>query len=449
MSERWGIVGGGMLGMALALWLSDRGHKVTLIENASELGGLASPWEIGNVTWDRHYHVILNSDTHVLALLDRLGLTNELRWVETKTGVMAAGELHSVSNAIEYLRYPHLSMIDKARMAWTILYGSRLQDWRSLERTSVESWLRRHSGNRAFDRFWLPLLRSKLGDNYRKTSAAFIWTTIQRLYAARRSGLKKEMFGYVSGGYDRIIFELEKAITDAGVEVRTGEKVLSVAKSEIGVTVDSGTREDVFDRVVLTTASPITARLVAGLSDDELQRMTGVEYQGIVCASLLADRPLAGFYVTNITDPAPFTGIIEMTALVDTSEVGGNHLIYLPRYTTADDELLGLSDREVESRFVDALGDMYPGFGPDNVLAFRVSRVPFVFPIPTLGYSERIPPMQTSVPGVYAVNSAQILNGTLNVNETLQLATRALPVLTGDLDYAPEVLEATVAPVGE
>ena len=64
-------------------------------------------------------------------------------------------------------------------------------------------WLRRWSGERTFERIWLPLLKSKLGENYRLTSAAFIWATIARMYAARRPGLKREMFGYVEGGYDR------------------------------------------------------------------------------------------------------------------------------------------------------------------------------------------------------------------------------------------------------
>ena len=447
MSERWGVVGGGMLGMALALWLADRGEEVTLIEGADHLGGLASPWQIGEVTWDRHYHVILNSDAHVLALLDRLGLTDDIRWVETRTGVLADGELHSVSNVVEYLRFPGLNMVDKLRMGWTILYGSRLRDWRTLEKTSVESWLRKHSGDRAFERFWRPLLRSKLGDNYERTSAAFIWTTIQRLYAARRSGLKKEMFGYVSGGYDRIIRSMESALTQAGVKIRTGERVRSVTSAD-GVRIVTDAGESTFDRVVLTTAAPLTARLVEGLDGSEQETMTGVEYQGIVCASLLSDRPLGGFYVTNITDPAPFTGVIEMTALVDPGELGGHHLVYLPRYTTVDDEILSLSDEEIETRFVGALAQMFPGFTAEHVSAFKVSRVPFVFPIPTLGYSERIHPMVTSVPGVYAVNSSQILNGTLNVNETLQLATRALGVLTDQVAYDPTVLERSVAPVG-
>jgi hypothetical protein len=58
-----------------------------------------------------------------------------------------------------------------------------------------------------------------------------------------------------------------------------------------------------------------------------------------------------------------------------------------------------------------------------------------------------VPAVATSVAGVYTVNSSQILNGTLNVNETLQLAARALPVLTGEIGYKIEVLERPVQPV--
>jgi hypothetical protein len=54
-----------------------------------------------------------------------------------------------------------------------------------------------------------------------------------------------------------------------------------------------------------------------------------------------------------------------------------------------------------------------------------------VFPIPTIGYSRRIPAMATSVRGLHLVSSAQIVNGTLNVNETVDLAEHAAEVLAG------------------
>jgi hypothetical protein len=67
---------------------------------------------------------------------------------------------------------------------------------------------------------------------------------------------------------------------------------------------------------------------------------------------------------------------------------------------------------------------MYPHFSRKDVLAFKLSRVRQVFPLPTLNYSENVPSAKTSLENVFIVNSAQITNGTLNVNETVQLAEK-------------------------
>jgi protoporphyrinogen oxidase len=198
---------------------------------------------------------------------------------------------------------------------------------------------------------------------------------------------------------------------------------------------DLSDRSIEFDRVVVTAASPIAAHLIEGLAKDERDRMEQVTYQGIICASVVTASPLAGFYVTNITDGGfPFTGVIEMSALVDPVEFGGKTLIYLPRYTTQDDEALAWSDAEVEDRFLSALEAMYRGFDRSQVEVFQISRVRYVLPVATLSYSERVPAITTSVPGVFTVNSSQIVNGTLNVNETVQLAESAAAALLGTVE---------------
>ena len=114
-SRRWGIVGGGMLGLTLA-------HRLRSTATASrssrraDLGGLASAWSLGDVIWDRHYHVTLLSDTHLRALLSELGLEQDMQWVETRTGFYSGGQLHSMSNSLEFLRFPPLALIDKFRL---------------------------------------------------------------------------------------------------------------------------------------------------------------------------------------------------------------------------------------------------------------------------------------------------------------------------------------------
>ena len=423
---RWGIVGGGMLGMTLAHRLGGQGRHVTLFEAAPQMGGLASAWRLGDLVWDRHYHVTLLSDTDLRRLLAELDLDREIEWAETRTGVFAQGAMHSVSNTWELLRFPVLGFTDVLRLGATILGASRIRDWQSLEQISVSDWLVKWSGRRTYERFWLPLLRSKLGDAYADTSAAFIWATIQRLYAARRSGMKKEMFGAVRGGYAHVLERFSQHLAKAGVDCRLEAPVQRVEPSAGGVRVARTTGSEEFDNVVVTAAAPIAARLCAGLSDDEMQRLRGVRYLGIVCASVLLREPLAGYYVTNLLDDGlPFTGVIEMSALVPPARFGGRGLVYLPRYLAPDDAFMDLPDADVKARFLEGLGRVYPTVRAEDVLAFEISRVRHVMPLPTLGYSTRVPPQTTSVPGLHLVNSSHIVNGTLNVNETVRLAERA------------------------
>jgi protoporphyrinogen oxidase len=426
--ERWGILGGGMLGMTLAHRLAQNGKDVTLFEAAGHLGGLASAWNLGDVVWDRHYHVTLLSDTHLRSLLAELGLESQMQWVETRTGFYTDGRLYSMSNTLEFLRFPPLSLLDKIRLGVTILYASRLKDWKGLEKIPVTDWLRRWSGSHTFEKIWLPLLRAKLGESYKKCSAAFIWATIARMYAARRSGLKKEMFGYVPGGYARILEQFAEVLAGENVCIKLQHAAKQVARAsggKVSVEFENGKRE-IFDQVVLTLAAPIAERICPGLCEDEKSRLSSIAYQGIICASLLLKQPLANFYVTNITEPGvPFTAVIEMSALVDRKHFGGNALIYLPKYVASDDPAFSVSDEELKETFLEALMRMYPHLHLCSILCFRVSRVRYVFPISTLDYSQHLPPMSTSVPGVHLVNSAHILNGTLNTNETVQLAERA------------------------
>lgn len=422
--QQIGILGGGILGMTLALRMAQQGRRVTLIESRANLGGLADAWSIGGVTWDRHYHVTLMSDSFTNRIVNELGLERDMRWVETKTGFFTDGQLHSMSNTLEFLKFPPLRLIDKLRLGATIAYASRVTNWKKLEQISVGDWLTKLSGKRTFEKMWLPLLRCKLGDCWRDTSAAFIWTTIARMYAARRSGLKKEMFGYCRGGYATILGAFEQKLRALGVEILCNAQVRRVHSTfDQRLAVELGESDRVFEQVVSTLPAPVTSRVCAELTSSEKSLLDGVRYHGIVCASVLLSKSLSPYYVTNITDPGyPFTGVIEMTSLVDKQELNGHALVYLPRYVAPNDELFDRTDAEIEHEFLGGLQRMHPTLSLADVKAFRISRVKHVFALPTIGYSERLPPIATSIPGLFALNSAHIVNGTLNVNETIKLA---------------------------
>ena len=440
--ENWAVVGGGMLGMTLAHRLAQSRKKVTLYESSPQFGGLASAWQFGGITWDRHYHVTLLSDSHLRSLLNELGLEKDMQWVQTRAGFYTDGKMYSMSNSLEFLQFPPLNLIDKFRLGATIFYASKIQDWKKLEKISVADWLQKLSGKRTFEKMWLPLLRSKLGDNYQQTSAAFIWTTIARMYAARRSGLKKEMFGYVRGGYAKILLRFAEKLQQENVELKLNSAIANASTINGAVKLEfADGNYALHDQVVFTVPGNVAANICTELTSAEKQKLTGIQYQGIVCASVLLKKPLAGYYVTNITESwVPFTAVIEMSALVDKSEFGGNSLVYLPKYFADGDPILHQSDAEIQSKFVAALQRMYPHLQASDVLAFNISRVRNVFPLPTLNYSENVPAMETSMPGVFIVNSSHILNGTLNVNEGIKLAEQVMPKLLSISKATPAVM---------
>jgi protoporphyrinogen oxidase len=422
--QHWAILGGGMLGLTLAFRLAQRGQSVSLFEAAGQWGGLASCWSLDGVVWDRFYHVVLASDSNLRGLLAEIGIEAELRWTRTKTGFWDGQRFYPMSSALDYLRFPPLNALDKARLAVTILQSSRRTDWQELEKIAVEDYLRRWSGGRTWESLWRPLLVAKLGNSYSRTSAAFIWAVIRRLYAARRSGLKEELFGYMPGGYARILAVLAEKLADSGVEMNLRHPARAVRRGPGSrLTVEfANAHSGAFDRVVVTLPSTAVAALCPDLPLEEREAFSRVEYVGVVCASVLLRRPLTDYYLTYITQAdAGLTGVIEMSNLTGRAELGGNSLVYLPRYVEAGDALLEASDEEIRHELLARLERMHPAFRPD-VLAVQVARARQVFALPVLHYSRLLPPMRTSVAGLHVVNSSYILNGTLNVNETVGLA---------------------------
>lgn len=418
------IVGGGMLGLTLAYRLLQQNVEVTLIEAASQVGGLTQNVQIGDLSWDKYYHVTMLSDSDLRALLVELDLEHEINWKISKTHFFTSTGLYPLNNAIDYLRLPIMGLIDKIRLGLTIVYASRLEQGKPLEQLSAREWLTKLSGAKAYQQVWRPLLRAKLGNNYGKVSAAFIWAVIRRFYAARRGGLKTEMFGYVPGGYHRIIGKMLEKMHEKGLKVITSAAVSEVTQNDQqNLIVIAGEQQYQFDHVVLTCPSDQVPSLCSQLTELEKKRHNSLLYQGIVCPSVLLKKSLGGAYLTYITDDnIPFTAVIEMSSLVDFDDAAHPHLVYLPKYVPSDDPLFELTDGQITQQFSKALIKMYPFLNASDILDIKVSRTRQVVALSTLHYSEKLADYRTSINGLYVINSAQISNASLSVQETVKLA---------------------------
>ena len=81
------IVGGGVAGLAAGCALSECGHRVTLLERRSYVGGRASSYEhpgTGEVI-DNCQHILLGCCTNLIDLYRRLGVQDQIFWSDAIT----------------------------------------------------------------------------------------------------------------------------------------------------------------------------------------------------------------------------------------------------------------------------------------------------------------------------------------------------------------------------
>jgi protoporphyrinogen oxidase len=449
------VVGGGVTGIAAAMRLSQsKEFKVTLFEAAERLGGMSSYYQWEDVTWDRFYHVILSTDTVFLKLIQELGLEDRLFWRDTRTGFFGDNRLVSMSSSADFLRFPFMSLWQKFRMGLGIIYCSRIQNAKKLDRIYAREWLTRIFGRRVYESIWEPLLRSKLGAARDKTSAAFIWATINRLYGARQNSgsSKQEQMGHVRGGYHTILSAAEKHLIELGVELKKGtpvEKITprsesaarpasaeSQAPEKPRFSLHAENQDFDFDKVLLTVDCPKVLKLVDGCTDTNRsywRNLKNVDYLGVVCLFLVLKHQLSPYYVINLLDKElPFTGIIEATNIVSSADMGGKHIVYLPKYVTRDDPVKSKSDQEIKTAFIDKLRKVYPHLDNQDILHSKVFRAEYVQPLQEIDFLDRASSMNTPINGLYIVNTSMIYNSTLNNNAAASLALKAATTIIDD-----------------
>jgi len=162
-----------MLGRGHGSTAPRQGHRVTLIESAPRLGGLASAQSVG----DGHMGSLLPRDPPL-----RFPPTRPPRGDRARRSAAVGNDTDRVLHrwpfstrcrpTWSFLRFPPLSLVDKMRLGWTILHASSIKDGLAAGEPDRGGVARAAFGGRTYERIWRPLLRAKLGEHYDRASAA-------------------------------------------------------------------------------------------------------------------------------------------------------------------------------------------------------------------------------------------------------------------------------------
>ena len=417
-----GVLGGGLTGLTAAYELAKTGHEVLLLERAPYLGGQASTFEVEGTRLERYYHHIFTGDVDMMDLIEELGLSDRMLWLASKVGFFRDGQIYDFVTPMDLLRFQPLGFWQRIRAGLVTVYLQRFGDWRDLEDSTAQDWIRRYAGEQAYEVIFAPLLRAKFGEYFDQVTMAWLWSKFKDRVGSRSKGMTQELLGYMEGSFQPFIDALASRINAMGGRILTDTPVERLTIEDLKI--KSVTAGDVWqvDQVIATVPSFVLQQIAPDLPEEYASRLREVSYQSALCLVLKMKHSLSRIYWLNISDPAfPFVGAIEHTNLIPAEKYNGKHVLYLSNYVSKGDPLYAASAEELFVHYLPSLRKINPEFEKDWVEEMWLFREDAAQPVITCGYSHRVPAHQTPVKGLYLANTTQIYPQDRGMNYSVRL----------------------------
>jgi protoporphyrinogen oxidase len=422
-----GIIGAGFGGMAAAYDLRKAGHEVTVFEAADFVGGLASGFKEPHWDWwvEKFYHHWFASDKHMLALIEELGLSEGVIFPRPYTVLLYKGNWYPFDSILKALLFPGLGFgLNKLRFGLVGLYLRLTNNWKPLEKYTVDEWMRTWAGKTVYEQMWQPLVIGKFGPYYKDVNMAWMWARLK----ARTTKL-----GTFKGGFQAFADRFAEILRDRRVEIRLRSRVESIRREQGGLSVRSEAGSETFDKILVTTSPNLMAKLCPGLPESYLKGLLELKSMGAVVMVLSLKHQLSeqGYYWFNLPkdEGFPFLALVEHTNFVSPEHFGGDHILYAGDYLEPGHEYFSLSDEELLERFIPAFKRINPKFEPDWVKQVRVFKTNYAQPVPLVNHSKNIPSIETPVEGLYFASMSQVYPWDRGTNFAVEIGRKAAKLM--------------------
>ena len=428
-----GIIGAGFGGMAAAYDLCKAGHEVTIFEAADYVGGLASGFKEPGWDWyvEKFYHHWFASDKHMLGLIDELGLSDEVIFPRPYTVMLYKGKWYPFDSILKALLFPGLGFgLNKLRFGLVGLYLRLTNNWKPLEKYTVDEWMRKWAGTKVYEQMWQPLVIGKFGPYYKDVNMAWMWARLK----ARTTRL-----GTFKGGFQAFADHFADILREMGVEIRLGARVESIKREQDGLSVRSAlpgsavrageAGAESFDKVLVTTSPGLMTKLCPQLPESYLKGLLELKSMGAVVMVLSLKHQLSeqGYYWFNLPkdEGFPFLALVEHTNFVSPEHFGGDHILYAGDYLEQGHEYFSLSDDELLAWFAPAFQRINPKFEMGWVKKVWVFKTNYAQPVPLVNHSRNIPSIETPVDGMYFASMSQVYPWDRGTNFAVKIGRKA------------------------
>jgi protoporphyrinogen oxidase len=300
-----------------------------------------------------------------------------------------------------------------------MFYCTKLQDWKKIDRLEASAWIKKWIGREAYDVLWKRLFQLKFHKYANNLSASWIWARIRRVGQSRKS-LFQETMGYLQGGSKILLDKLDEVIAKQGGRIHLSTPVQDILIDQARVT---GVRlknnvVEKYDAIISTVPLPFVPKILNALPDASRRAYESIQNIGVVCLIFKMKRPISPHFWLNISDASiEIPGIIEMSNL----QVFDSHIVYVPFYMPQDHAKYSRTDDAFISECVSYFKKLSPSFQETDIIDAHVSRYAFAQPICPPAFLDGLPPVKSSIEGLYIMDTSYYYPEDRSISESVKL----------------------------
>lgn len=414
--QRIAVLGAGPMGLAVAYQLVKDGHQPVIFEADDRVGGMTATFDFNGLEIERYYHFHCTSDKDFLQMLDELGLSARMNWVETKMGYWYQNRLQPWGNPIALLTFKGLSLSAKFRYGLHAFLSTRRKDWEPLDNVEATGWIKKWVGTEAYEVLWRRLFELKFYDYTSNLSAAWIWSRVRRIGTSRYD-LFREKLGYLDGGSNTLLKGMKDAIEFGGGEFRLStpvQRVMIENGSVSGVVTSDG--QEKFDKVVSTVPLPYVPLIMPDLPADIMAQFAALKNIAVVCVIAKLRKPVTDNFWLNTNDPEmDIPGIIEYSNLRPLAD----HVVYVPFYMPGEHPKFAESNDVFLTKVRKYIKKINPEITDEDFIDIRASRYRHAQPICDPGYLSRLPNRKLPVQGLWVADTSYYYPEDRGISESI------------------------------
>lgn len=424
------VIGAGAMGLACAYDLVKEGYQVDIYEQDDRIGGMSASFDFDGLKIERYYHFVCAPDYTLFDMMKELNIYDKLKWTETKMGFFYEGKLYKWGNPVHLLTFPKATLLDKLRYGFHVFLTSKKNNWDSLDNKNAVDWIRSNVGERAYEIFWRPLFDLKFYEYSSSISAAWIGTRLKRVGVSRKN-IFTERMGYIEGGSETLLYELQKHIESKKGQVFLKQTVqtVSIENGKVQGLLVNG-EHIAYDHVVSTVPLPYVPKLIPDLPVKAKNQIEKIDNIGVVCVILKLKHEISENFWMNINDKTiQIPGVIEYSNLNPLK----HSILYVPFYLHANHPKYQESNASFLQEVVEYLKKLNPEFKEDWILAQHVHRYQYAQPVCPPEFMSMLPSMKTDVEGLYLADTSYYYPEDRSISESMRVGLELSALVKKDV----------------